>query len=109
MKSPSRALALLGATAILVAACSGGSSTAPSESASASAAPSESAPASSAPATLTGKLVLWHSYGSSGGGAEFKAFSRILEQVKAANPGLEIEALDVPFSDIYKKIGRAHV
>jgi len=103
MKSPSRALALLGATAILVAACSGGSSTAPSESASASAAPSESAPASSAPATLTGKLVLWHSYGSSGGGAEFKAFSRILEQVKAANPGLEIEALDVPFSDIYKK------
>lgn len=104
MKSPSRYLALLGATAILVAACSGGAATtAPTEAPAApTAAPAESA-APAAPATLSGKIVLWHSYGSSGGGAEFKAFSRILEQVKAANPGLEVEALDIPFSDIFKK------
>lgn len=101
MKSMSRSLALLGATAILVAACSGGAAT-PAPTEAPSTAPS-AAPTDAAPATLTGKLVLWHSYGSSGGGAEFKAFSRILEQVKAANPGLEIEALDVPFGDIYKK------
>ena len=105
MQSRFKFAALVAGLAIVASACS---STAASPSAvPASAAPS--APASVAPSTvpspagLTGKLTVWHSYGSSGGGAEFKAFSRILEGIKAANPGLQVEALDVPFSDIFKK------
>jgi arabinogalactan oligomer/maltooligosaccharide transport system substrate-binding protein len=57
---------------------------------------------SAPPAGLSGKITVWHAYGSSGGSAEFRAFSRILEDMKLAYPDLEIEAIEVPFSDIYK-------
>jgi arabinogalactan oligomer/maltooligosaccharide transport system substrate-binding protein len=92
---------------IAVAACtSGTASNAPSaapESTAPSAAPESSAPESQAPTTLSGALTLWHAYGSSGGNAEFKAFTRIVEGIQAANPDLKLTILEVPFADIYKK------
>jgi arabinogalactan oligomer/maltooligosaccharide transport system substrate-binding protein len=90
---------------IAAAACTTGTaSTAPSAAPSieASIAPS-AAPESQAPATLSGSLTIWHAYGSSGGNAEFKAFTRIVEGIQAANPDLKLTILEVPFSDIYKK------
>jgi len=107
MKRHLRFAALLTGVVIVAAACTGSTaSTAPSE-APASTAPSEApaseAPESQAPATLSGALTLWHSYGSSGGNAEFKAFSRIVEGIQAANPDLDLTILEVPFSDLYTK------
>lgn len=107
MKRHLRLATLLAAVVIAVAACAGGTaSTAPSvapESTGPSAAPESMAPESQAPATLSGSLTIWHAYGSSGGNAEFKAFSRIVEGIQAANPDLDLTVLEVPFSDIYTK------
>lgn len=105
MKTPLRFAALVAGLAIVASACTTGATTAPSESAAPSVAPSVAPSESAAPttATLSGKLTIWHAYGSSGGNAEFKAFSRLLEKLKAANPDLQIEALDVPFDQLYKK------
>lgn len=104
MNLRTRLFTLVGASAIVVAACGAAASPSPSPQPSAPASPGASAPASpSAPATLEGKLTVWHAYGSAGGSAEFRAFERIRQTVVAANPGLTIEALDVPFNDIFKK------
>jgi len=105
MKTPLRFAALVAGLAIAASACTTGATTAPSESAAPSVAPSVAPSESAAPttATLSGKLTIWHAYGSSGGNAEFKAFSRLLEKLKAANPDLQVEALDVPFDQLYKK------
>jgi len=106
MHKTTRLVGLLGALTIVIGACSGSASPTPAP---ASVAPASTAPASIAPATpapsagLSGKLTIWQSYGSSGGNAEFKAFSRIVEQVKAANPGLQIDVLEVPFDQLFKK------
>jgi arabinogalactan oligomer/maltooligosaccharide transport system substrate-binding protein len=103
MKRHQRILALLAGVAILAAACTTNTGT--------PAPPTAAPPTGSAPttgpeptdATLEGRLVVWHAYGSSGGNAEFKAFSRLIENLKAENPGLDIQALDVPFNDIFNK------
>ena len=105
MKRHLRLAALITGVVIVAAACSSGTaSTAPSAAPTAAptSAPS-SAPESQAPATLSGSLTIWHAYGSSGGNAEFKAFTRIAEGIQAANPDLKLTILEVPFSDIYKK------
>jgi arabinogalactan oligomer/maltooligosaccharide transport system substrate-binding protein len=107
MKKNLRLLALVASAAMIIAACAGATATNP---------PATGAPATVAPATdgavattdpgmapLTGSLTIWHAYGSSGGGAEFKAFSRVLENVQAANPDLQLTAQDIPFDDIFTK------
>lgn len=56
------------------------------------------------PMTLEGHITLWHSYGSSGGGAEsaeVQALNQILAGLATTYPDLEIEAINVPFSDIF--------
>jgi arabinogalactan oligomer/maltooligosaccharide transport system substrate-binding protein len=105
-----RFAALWAVVAILAAACStSGASTAPSAAASAaapstapSAATESTAPESAAPAALEGELTLWHSY-SSGAGTELDALNEILGSVKAANPGLTVNVLEVPFADLFNK------
>lgn len=107
MKRYVRLAGLVMGVVIVAAACtSGTASTAPSAAPSTapeSTAPESTAPESQAPATLSGALTIWHAYGSSGGNAEFKAFTRIVEGIQAANPDLDLTILEVPFSDIYKK------
>ncbi len=106
MKKQLRFAALVAGVAIIAAACSGGSaSTAPStapESTAPSTAPESTAPESQAPAGLAGDVSLWHSY-SSGAGTELEALNQVLDAVKAANPDLNVEVLEVPFADIYNK------
>jgi arabinogalactan oligomer/maltooligosaccharide transport system substrate-binding protein len=53
-------------------------------------------------APLEGELTLWHTYGS-GAGTELNALNTVLESVRAANPGLTIEVLEVPFGDVFNK------
>lgn len=105
MLTTKRLVALAMGATILVAACGGSSATpAPATPAPATPAPATEAPATPAPATgLTGSLTIWHAYGSSGGSAEFKAFSRVLDNVKLANPDLKVTAQDIPFNDIFTK------
>lgn len=107
MKRHLRLAALLTGVVIAAAACTGSTASSAPIEAPASTAPSEApasaAPESEAPATLSGSLTIWHAYGSSGGNAEFKAFSRIVEGIQAANPDLDLTVLEVPFSDIYTK------
>jgi arabinogalactan oligomer/maltooligosaccharide transport system substrate-binding protein len=106
MKKQLRFAALVAGVAIIAAACSdGGASTAPStapESTAPSTAPESMAPESQAPAGLAGEVTLWHSY-SSGAGTELQALNQVLDAVKAANPDLVVNVLEVPFSDIYNK------
>lgn len=106
MNKQLRFAALVAGVAILAAACGGGgASTAPSaapESAAPSAAPETTAPESQAPAGLVGEVTLWHSY-SSGAGTELDALNQVLDAVRAANPELVVNVLEVPFGDIYNK------
>jgi arabinogalactan oligomer/maltooligosaccharide transport system substrate-binding protein len=107
MKRQLRFGALLAGVAVVAVACSsGGATTAPSTEASAapsveaSVAPS-TAPESQAAAALTGELTLWESYAS--GGGELGGFNKIIDGIKAANPGLTINVVEQPFSDIFNK------
>jgi arabinogalactan oligomer / maltooligosaccharide transport system substrate-binding protein len=106
MKTKLRFGALLASVAIFAAACGGSAATpAPGTPGPATPAPTSdgSTPTDEPQTTLTGNVVVWHAYGSSGGNAEFKAFQRVLDNVMADNPGLTIEALDVPFEQIFTK------
>src|SRR5262245_36579265 len=104
MKKQLRLTAVLAGAVMFAAACTGGgATTAPSEGA--AAAPSEGAEAaapSEGAAALEGELTLWHSY-SSGAGTELDALNTVLETVKAANPGLTVNVLEVPFNDLFNK------
>jgi arabinogalactan oligomer/maltooligosaccharide transport system substrate-binding protein len=52
---------------------------------------------------LEGEVTLWHAYGSSGGSAEGTAFAAQLAKFKTDFPKIEIEAVEVPFGDIFTK------
>jgi arabinogalactan oligomer/maltooligosaccharide transport system substrate-binding protein len=95
---------LVGAVAIIATACSSGTaSTAPSAAAPSAAAPSEQASAAAPTAApLTGTITIWEAYGASGS-AEKDAFDTIVANVKAANPGLNVTVLDVPFNNLFTK------
>jgi arabinogalactan oligomer/maltooligosaccharide transport system substrate-binding protein len=56
-------------------------------------------------APLSGTLTIWHAYGSSGGNAEFNAFTQILEMVEENNPDLDLTSnlLEVPFGEMFGK------
>ena len=108
MNTKLRLAALVGAVAIVAAACGGTTATpspsaapsvAPSAMASESAAPSESTAPAAAP--LEGTLTVWHSYGS--GGGETGAFQKALGRLLAANPKLVVHVVVQPFSDIFNK------
>lgn len=110
MDTKLRFASLVGAVAIVAAACgSGTATTAPASQAPASQAPASEAPASEAPASeapaspagepLSGELTLWHSYGS--GGGETGAFQKALGQILAANKGLTVHVLEQPFDQIF--------
>ena len=51
---------------------------------------------------LEGDLTLWHTY-SSGAGTELDALNTVIANVAAANPGLNVEVLEVPFGDVFNK------
>jgi arabinogalactan oligomer/maltooligosaccharide transport system substrate-binding protein len=113
MRSTIRLTSVLATLVIVAAACSSAATNAPatpapatpapaaSEAASAAPPPSE-APASQAAAGLSGTLTLWEAYGTSGS-AEKTAFDAIVASVKAANPGLDLTVLDVPFANLFTK------
>jgi arabinogalactan oligomer/maltooligosaccharide transport system substrate-binding protein len=100
MKTTKRIAVLLGIVALVAAACGSAATPAPT-SVAATVAPTAE-PTVSGPAPLAGTLTVWHSYGSSGGSAEFRAFTRILDDIKAKYPDLTINAVEVNFSDLYK-------
>jgi arabinogalactan oligomer/maltooligosaccharide transport system substrate-binding protein len=108
MNGTLRVLSTLAGLAIVVGACTGGSTPAPASQPAASqpagseaagSAPAGSAAASSA-APLTGALTIWEAYGASGN-SEKDAFDKIVAQVKTANPGLTVTVTDVPFNNLF--------
>ncbi len=102
MKTPFRVAALVLGATMIAAACTGAATPAPTSAPTPTPEPGATQPpATEAP--LSGSLTVWHAYGSSGGNAEFKAFSRLIEKFQAENPGVTITALDVPFNDIFTK------
>ena len=116
MHKTSRLVTLFGALTLVAAACSGSatptpaapSAAAPSAAASAAASAASSMAPSAAPSAaasapaLTGNLTIWEAYGASGA-AEKDAFDQILQNVQAANPGLTVTDLDVPFNNLFTK------
>jgi arabinogalactan oligomer/maltooligosaccharide transport system substrate-binding protein len=103
-----RFASLIGAVAIVAAACGGGTATTAPTTAPASAEPTTapesgepSAPASQEPTgePLVGELTVWHSYGS--GGGETGAFQKALGAILVANKELKINVVEQPFSDIF--------
>lgn len=105
MKNPFRIAAAVGTLALVASACGpSGASTAPTGPAATTAAttgPAATTAATTAP-TLSGTITIWEAYGASGT-SEKDAFEKIVAQVKAANPGLTVNTLDVPFSDLFNK------
>ena len=99
MKITKQLATLIAVLALAAVACGGGASTAPSTEP--SAATSTEPGTSAEPAGLTGSLTIWHAYGSSGGAAEFNAFSDALAAVVAANPGLVISPVQQDFGALY--------
>ncbi len=96
-----RLAALFATVAIVAAACGGGATNAPSTAPSQNATnPPESVAPTEAP-TLSGEVTLWHSYGS--GGGETGALNKVLDAVRAANPGLTINVVEQPFDQIFNK------
>jgi arabinogalactan oligomer/maltooligosaccharide transport system substrate-binding protein len=100
---------------IAIAACSsGGASPAATSGGGASQAPASQAPASQAGGSpsaaasggLSGSITIWEAYGASGS-AEKDTFDKMVANVKAANPGLTVTVLDVPFADLFKKFEAA--
>jgi arabinogalactan oligomer/maltooligosaccharide transport system substrate-binding protein len=114
VKHHNRLASLVGVVAIVAAACSSSTatpsptaaapSTAPSapESMAASTAPSAAASTAPSQAALSGTLTIWEAYGASGS-AEKDAFDSMVAAVKAANSGLTVNVLDVPFNDLFTK------
>jgi arabinogalactan oligomer/maltooligosaccharide transport system substrate-binding protein len=105
MKKHLRLAAVVAGVAMFAVACTGGGATTAPSTGTESAAPSASesaATGSEAPAALEGELTLWHSY-SSGAGTELDALNAVLDEVKAANPGLTVNVLEVPFNDLFNK------
>ena len=106
-KTP-RLVSLFGALVLVVGACSGSATPAPSvapsaaaPSAAASAAAPSAAPSAAASAAgLTGTLTVWEAYGASGT-SEKDAFDKMVAAVMAANPGLTVTATDVPFANLF--------
>ena len=100
MKSPIRLVGLLGALAIVASACGpSGATTAPTTAATTA---GETTTPTEGAAKLSGKITLWHSYASSGGGAEsaeVQALNKLIANVTAANPDLEIESIFVTFDN----------
>lgn len=109
MKTLTR-LGSLVAVTILAAACS--STAATPTAAPATPAPTPGPNATPAPATpvatpaLSGSLTIWTAYGS-GGSAEGTAMDTVLASAKTAYPDLKITRVEVPFSDLYKKVETA--
>ena len=107
MNTKLRFASLIGAVAIIAAACGGGTATtAPTAPASVepTTAPESgepSAPASEEPTgePLVGEITLWHSYGS--GGGETGAFQKALGEILVANKELKVNVIEQPFSDIF--------
>lgn len=124
-----RLLKLFGAItlmALLLAACGGATTTAPTAAPAAAAptavpaaeaptaAPAAEAPtamseATAAPAAggatagskITGEVTLWHAYGA--GGAEETAINQLIDKAKADNPDAKITVLAVPFDQVFNK------
>ncbi len=111
MQRSTKLTTLIGALAIVATACGGGASPTPAPasttpsaapSAATSAAPSAATSAAPSAAALTGAVTIWEAYGASGS-AEKTAFDTIVANVQAANPGLTITVLDVPFANLFTK------
>ncbi|HET7472793.1 MAG TPA: extracellular solute-binding protein [Candidatus Limnocylindrales bacterium] len=113
MNTKLRVLGTLFGAALVVSACSGGSTQSPAGSAGGSAAASQPAGgASGAPsgasgsaaapsqAALSGTLTIWEAYGASGS-SEKDAFDAIVKKVQDANPGLTVTVTDVPFNNLF--------
>lgn len=104
-RSPWRRLALA------IVACSGGPATpAPTSggdapSVSTSTPPGTDAPSSGDPSgSLSGDFTLWHTY-SSGAGTELDALNQVLDQVRTANPELNLEVVEQPFDGVFDRYG----
>lgn len=98
MNVRTRLVALASALAIVAAACAPAVTPTPPP-----VAPTPAPDETPAPVGLSGSLVVWHAYGSAGGVAEFRQFTRLLDMLRTEHPDLQIEALDVPFADIFTK------
>jgi len=103
MSTKQRLATLFAATAIVAAACGGGTATtAPETSQPGASTGTGGTEAPSQAAALSGSLTIWEAYGASGT-SEKDAFDKIVGQVKAANPDLKVDVLDVPFNDLFNK------
>ncbi len=79
---------VLATIVILAGACSSAATTAPT-----------AASAAGGATKLTGSLTIWQAYTAS----ETTAFDQILKNVEAANPGLAVTNLTVPFANLFTK------
>ena len=100
MKTRYSLVALLVVVGLLLAACGGAATPAPTQ------APAEQKPAeqpTAAPAMEgpKGEITLWNAYGT--GGAEEKALTEALAALNAKYPDLKVNVLQIPFDQVFNK------
>ncbi len=61
----------------------------------------EAPQATAAPTGLTGEITLWHGYHA--GGTEEKAIGDAVAQLQKDNPGLKVNVLEIPFDQLFNK------
>lgn len=83
------------APAATPAAETGGESTEPT------AAPAEGETGGSETTGASGKVTLWHAYGT--GSTEETTLTKLIENARAAMPGMEIEVVQLPFDQIFNR------
>ncbi|MFN8595687.1 MAG: extracellular solute-binding protein [Anaerolineae bacterium] len=113
MKTRFSLVSLLVVLGILLAACGGAATPAPTQAPAPAAEPTKApAPAEptkapeqpAAPATggtIKGEVTLWHAYGT--GSAEEQALTKLIDNAKKANPEATINVLQIPFDQIFNK------
>ena len=107
MKTRYSLVALLIVLSMVLVACGGAATPAPTEAPAQPAAPTKAPeqPAQPAqpPAAMgpKGEITLWNAYGT--GGAEEKALTEALAAMNAKYPDLKVNVLQIPFSDVFNK------
>jgi arabinogalactan oligomer / maltooligosaccharide transport system substrate-binding protein len=88
------------ALALVVAACGPAAPATPAPATPAPATATPETPGTPAPGGLEGTLTLWQTYGS-GAGTEGAALIEALDVVRAENPGLTVNVVEVGFGDLF--------
>jgi arabinogalactan oligomer/maltooligosaccharide transport system substrate-binding protein len=94
-------MSLVAIAALILAACGPAATAVPTQAPQATQAPAATQAPEPAAGGLTGEVTMWHAYGT--GSAEETAITQVVEGIKAKNPDLTVNVLQIPFDQVFNK------